>query len=97
MARWASQFVEAGAPRSQTKTVHGLAVTTVEIAGTYEALSMGMGQGADEAAEPVDQALVAAIVETPGSPYFFKLMGPLRAVAAARPSFEKLVASIVPR
>jgi hypothetical protein len=95
--RWAAQFVEAGPPRRQTKTVHGLRITTVELAGKYEAASMGMGQAADEAPDPVDQALVAAIVETAGSPYFFKLLGPVRTVAGARPSFERLVASIVPR
>jgi hypothetical protein len=93
--RWVSQFVDAGAPRRQTKTVHGLPVTTVEIAGMYEAASMG--GGADEAPSIADQALVAAIVTAPDSPYFFKLLGSARAVAAARPSFDRLVASIAPR
>lgn len=96
IARWASQFVDAGAPRTQTKTVRGLRVTTVEIVGLYDTGSMDMsGQAAE--ADLVDQALVAAIVNTPGSPYFFKLLGSRRAVAAARPSFDGLVASITPR
>jgi hypothetical protein len=63
----------------------------------YDTASTSMGGGADEPGALVDEALVAAIVPASGSAYFFKVLGPKKAVAAARPSFDRLVASITPR
>ncbi len=92
--RWIGQFEDAGASTPEAKTVHGLRVTTVQIVGTYGA-AMGMGP---EAPEPHrDWALLGAVVEAPGSPYFFKLVGPAPAVKAARASFDRLMASLAPR
>jgi hypothetical protein len=39
-------------------------------------------------------ALLGAIVETPGSPYFFKMLGPSPSIQTARPSFDRLLASL---
>jgi len=48
------------------------------------------------AAPPVahdDYALLGAIVETPGGPWFFKMTGPRATVEAARRGFDDLVDS----
>jgi hypothetical protein len=39
-------------------------------------------------------ALLAAIAETSGTPYFFKLTGPLATVKAARPAFDAMIDSL---
>jgi len=91
--RWLGQFDDAGPDERTEKTVRGLHVTTVEVTGTY--LGAGMGPGADSTPRP-RWSLLAAIVETPGSPYFFKLVGPTATVHAARPAFDGLVGSCTP-
>jgi hypothetical protein len=94
--RWRGQFASAtdDKPKRTEKTVRGLKVTIVELSGTYTA--MGMMPGAAPSEPHTGWALLAAIVEAPGSPYFFKLVGPASAVRAARPHFDGLIASISP-
>jgi hypothetical protein len=92
--RWLKQFDNAGADKREERTIHGLHMTVVEVAGTYEPSSMMTGRPTE--AHP-GWALLGAIVEASGSPYFFKLLGPKEAIAAARPSFERLLGSISPR
>jgi hypothetical protein len=94
--RWRGQFASAPdqAPKRTEKTVRGLKVTIVELSGTYT--PVGMMPGAPAGEPHPGWALLAAIVETPGSPYFFKLVGPLSAIHAARPKFDSLIASITP-
>jgi hypothetical protein len=89
--RWLGQFDGAGRDERTEKTVHGLKVTVVQVAGTY--LSGGMG-GAPT--PHPGWALLAAIVEGQGSPYFFKMVGPEAQVRAARKSFDALVDSVAP-
>jgi hypothetical protein len=93
--RWLSQFDNAGADTREERTIRGLHVTLVQVAGTYEPSPM-MAAAAPPEAHPA-WALQGAIVETSGSPYFFKLIGPVLAIKSARPSFESLVASLTPR
>jgi hypothetical protein len=88
IARWREQFEGAVKETRTVKTVHGLKVTLVEINGTY----LG-GAGASATSRP-GWSLVAAIVETPQLPYFFKLTGPAATARGARPSFDALVESI---
>jgi hypothetical protein len=94
--RWRGQFASAAdqAPKRTEKTVRGLKVTIVELSGTYT--PVGMMPGASPGEPHPGWALLAAIVETPGTPYFFKLVGPLSAIRAARPKFDSLIASITP-
>jgi hypothetical protein len=92
--RWISQFDNAGADTREERTIHGLHVTLVQVAGTYEP-SPTMMAGAPPEAHP-GWALQGAIVETAGDPYFFKLLGPASALQAARPSFERLLQSLTP-
>lgn len=94
--RWLSQFDNAGADTRAERTVRGLRVTVVQVAGTYAPSAM-MIAGAAPQTRP-RWALEGAIVETQaGAPYFFKLLGPTAAIKAARPSFERLLASLTPR
>ncbi|MEO6420981.1 MAG: hypothetical protein ABIP39_16335, partial [Polyangiaceae bacterium] len=82
-----------GSPKETrtVKKVHGVKVTIVEIAGTY--LSGGMGGAPGSHA---GWSMLSAIVESPGSPYFFKLTGPTATVRGAHPAFDTLVDSITP-
>ncbi len=87
--RWSGQFKDSPAPHQTDKTVGGLKVTIVEIEGTYAGMSM---PGKDAQPRP-GFALLAAIVDLPDAPFFFKLTGPKKTVDAARADFDKLVAS----
>src|ERR1700733_13505565 len=91
--RWIGQFDDAGKDTREEKTVRGLKVTIVTVSGTYQGGGMMAG-----AATPAHAkwALLAAIVETPGMPYFFKLTGPLATAKAARSAFDTMIASITP-
>jgi hypothetical protein len=91
--RWVSQFEGAGAPKRVEKTVHGYKVTVVSLAGSFA--GGGMMGGAPAEPRP-NWALAGAIVETPGTPYFFKMTGPSATVGAARASFDALLDSITP-
>jgi hypothetical protein len=90
--RWTTQFDGAPAADRSEKQVNGLKVTVVRIAGTF------LGGGMTNAPEKHDGwAMQAAIVESSGPPYFFKLLGPADQVSAARPAFDALIASLAPR
>jgi hypothetical protein len=69
-------------------------VTVVQIRGTYDGAGMIMS-GAPSQTHP-DWGLLGAIVETAGSSYFFKLLGPANAIASARASFDALIKSVKP-
>jgi hypothetical protein len=89
--RWLGQFDQAGKDTRTVKVVHGMKVTIVEVQGSY----LGGGMTADN--KPTSNpgwALLAAIVETPGTPTFFKMVGPAKSVVAARPAFGALLASV---
>src|SRR5205085_10815152 len=90
--RWLSQIApEKGSKAEEPKkrTVNGLAVTTVAASGTY---ASGM-PGGPTTAKP-GSMLLGAIAEGPEGALFFKLTGPKKSVAAARPAFDALVASL---
>jgi hypothetical protein len=88
--RWVGQFDEAGQDKRTEKTVRGLKITTVEVNGTF----LGGGMMGGTSAPKKGWALLGAIVDAPGSPYFFKLTGPAASVKAARPAFDALLASM---
>jgi hypothetical protein len=92
--RWRGQFQESGQDRRAERHIRGLTVTIVELNGTYTG-GGGMMPGAAATPHP-GWALLAAIVETPGSAYFFKLVGPAASVRGARSSFDALVESLAP-
>ncbi|MGO8993858.1 MAG: hypothetical protein ACLQVI_11055 [Polyangiaceae bacterium] len=91
--RWQQQFEGTPQAERSEKDVRGLHVTVVRIAGTYDA--SGMSSTAPEKHD--GWAMLAAIVEAPGAPYFFKLLGPAAQVDKVRGSFNGLVDSVAPR
>ena len=91
--RWIAQFDDVGRDARTEKSVHGVHVVAVDVTGTY--VGSGMMMGPDSAARP-GWAMVGAIVEGQGLPYFFKMMGPAAAVLAAHPAFDRLVDGISP-
>jgi hypothetical protein len=93
--RWIGQFdAPAGktAQRSE-RNVSGFKVSLLAIEGTY---SGGMGMGGGGSGPQEGWALVGAIVETPAGSYFFKMTGPKKSVASARPAFDDLIGSLKP-
>jgi hypothetical protein len=64
--------------KSETMTVNGLKVTTVDVTGTYTA-EMAPGSGTFHNDE--NYRLRAAVVETPKGNYFVKLAGPAKTIA----------------
>jgi hypothetical protein len=91
--RWIAQFDDVGRDGRVEKTVHGLHVITVDVAGTY--VGGGMATGAP-AEQKTDWAMVGSIVESRSPSYFFKMTGPAAAVRAARSVFDRFIDSITP-
>jgi hypothetical protein len=66
-----------GRAKSETLTINGLKITTVDVSGTYSA-EMSPGSG-DFSSKP-NYRLRAAVVETPKGSYFAKLIGPEKTI-----------------
>ena len=64
--------------KTETTTVNGLKVTTVDVAGTYTA---EMTPGGGDRHNSANYRLRAAVIETPKGNYFAKLVGPAKTVA----------------
>lgn len=96
IGRWKGQFdpMKPESSRRFERDVAGLKVTIYEVAGSYTGMVM-RGQ----VNKPKEGwAMVAAIVEgSGGDPWFFKLTGPEKTVAAARADFESLTNSLRPK
>jgi len=80
IARWRSQFTTAAGdpvtPAIETYTVNGWPVTLARFAGSYAG---GVGSGPQGRAVP-DQALTAAVIETPQGAVIAQLFGPAQTV-----------------
>lgn len=95
--RWSGQFLQAdGKPsknaKIEKKTVHGLKVSTIDVAGTYTGMGGPRAQGAPKAG----YRLLGAVVEGPQGTVFFKFTGPAKTVAQNQSQFDKLIASLNP-
>jgi hypothetical protein len=96
--RWLSQFTkEDGSPAADTakivkKTIGSIPVTIVDISGTYAGAMMMMQQQASKGKPHV--RMLAAIAETSGGPWFFKLTGPENTVKKYQPGFDTFINSI---
>ena len=90
--RWGTQFTGGSGPTITTRMVGPLRVILVEIHGTYDGGGMP-GANAPAPAPKPDWALLGAIVEATTPPYFFKLTGPAKTIAAAHGAFDDMVAS----
>ncbi len=95
--RWTKQFEQPnGKPSSQVaqvkkRTVHGLAVTTVDVSGAYS--GMGGPMAASKSVKP-GYRLLGAIAEAPEGAVFFKFTGPAKTVTANQSKFEALIESL---
>src|SRR5258706_9269124 len=64
----------------------GMKVTTVDISGRYQDAPMGRPDPAGPTAK--DYRMLAAIVETPEGPWFFKATGPMATMAGQVANFD---------
>ncbi len=97
LKRWYGQFEQPGGKSSEQaaqtarRTINGLKVTTVDLAGTYLASAGPMS--------PVKESqpgyrLLGAIVEAPQGNVFFKFTGPAKTAAASADEFQGLLKSL---
>ena len=70
---------------------NGLAVTVLDVPGTYVA---AVSPGSATRLSKPNFRLMAAVVETPVGPYFFKLIGPDRTVASWDDRFAAFLRSV---
>lgn len=98
MDRWIGQMAQPGgkpskdvAVTSTLKTKSGLAVTMVDVSGTYVA---EVTPGSAEKFNKPGFRQRAAVVETPSGPYYVKLTGPAKTVAKWDESFLAFLKSI---
>jgi hypothetical protein len=92
--RWFAQMTpEAGGkkPARSRMNVGDIPVTLCTAEGTYTG---AMGMGAAPSAPKKGFVLEGAIAEGPAGAVFFKLTGPKKSVAKAKPAFEALVKSL---
>ena len=95
--RWISQMQQPDGSaskdraRREAQTINGLKVTTVDLSGTYIA---EVRPGASERYHKPNFRLRAAVVETKSGPYYLKMTGPAKTMAAADADFKKFLASV---
>lgn len=93
--RWYGQFKQPdgsatmGHAEKEKIEVNDLSVTTVYVTGTYLQSTSLMMTGPVE--EKTDFALLAAIIDLPSGPWFFKAVGPKETIDYWRKSFESFV------
>lgn len=95
--RWLGQMQQPdGKPSSaiakrESRTINALKVTLVDVSGTYVA---EMTPGAKERHNSPNFRLRAAVIETPKGPYFIKLTGPAKTIAASEKAFAQFLDSL---
>jgi hypothetical protein len=95
--RWIGQFRKAdGSPandaaKTTRRESHGIALTLVDVSGTFLAASGPML--AEKQTKPGFR-MIAAVAEAPAGPWFFKLTGPAPTVGKWEPEFQKFLTTI---
>ena len=95
--RWIGQMAQPDGRQSKdvaktsSLTSHGLKVTLVDVPGTYVA---EVTPGSTEHFNKPGFRQCAAVVETPGGPYFVKLTGPEKTVAKWQDSYTAFLKSL---
>lgn len=94
--RWINQMQQPDGSSSSSKakseslTVNGLKVTTVDVSGTYSAeMTPGSGSFSNNA----NYRMRAAVIETPKGSYFVKLVGPTKTISRWDDAFNSYVKS----
>jgi predicted small lipoprotein YifL len=94
--RWISQMQQPDGSDSKSKaktdtlTVNGLKVTTVDVTGTYTA---EMAPGSKTFHNDDNYRLRAAVIETPKGNYYVKLTGPAKTIARWEQSYNDYLKS----
>ena len=95
--RWISQMQQADGSSSKDKaktetlTVNGMKITTVDVSGKYTAeMAPGSGKFYDKS----NYRLRAAVIETSKGNYFLKLVGPAKTVSRWEQSFTDYLKSL---
>jgi hypothetical protein len=94
--RWKGQFSQNGKPaeaKVARRTVHGVRVTTIDLAGIYMATGGQVKEG--QGALP-GYRMLAAIAEGAGGNIFIRFIGPEKTVTAGLAKYEQLLASLQP-
>lgn len=95
--RWLGQMQQpdgrasSAVAKRQTRSANGLALTLVDVSGTYVA---EVTPGSPERHNNPNFRLLAAVVQTPNGPYFIKLTGPARTVGVWDTTFDQFLATI---
>ncbi|MFN0100548.1 MAG: hypothetical protein ACKV2U_00515 [Bryobacteraceae bacterium] len=90
--RWQGQFAQTtGAPKTSKSTVAGMAVTSIDVSGTYAASSGPISQ---EKVNKPGFRMLGAIVEAPQGAVFFKFTGPAKTVGANEEAFQGMIKAI---
>jgi hypothetical protein len=96
LTRWIGQIQQpdgkssSAAAKKETRKVNNLALTLVDVSGTYIA---EMSPGATARNNKPHFRLRAGVVETSNGPYFIKLTGPEKTVAKWERAFDQFVGS----
>lgn len=94
LTRWAGQFEQVDGSDSTAKmktadrTVNGLAVTDVELSGTYVAETT---PGSGVRVRKEGWRMIASIIEAPAGAYYPKLVGPDKTVTRWEPFYRSFV------
>jgi hypothetical protein len=92
--RWKGQVLGLDGKPADAKiakrTIHGLAVTTIDTAGDYGGMGGPMAQSKSV---QKNYRLLGAIVEGPDGNLFIKFTGPAKTIAASQPDFEQFLNS----
>ena len=93
--RWVKQLQPATSPPVRTsRKVHGMAVSRVEVGGTYTPMKMPGGPSVE--GPQSGWRLIGFVVETPTGPWFFKMTGPDATVKAAAKEADAMIDSCHP-
>jgi hypothetical protein len=97
IARWVGQMQQPDGRASkdiakrEARTVNGLAVTMLDVAGTYVA---EVRPGSTEHFNKPRFRMRTAVVQTPKGPYFIKMVGPEKTVARWSEAFVTFIQSL---
>ncbi|MEW6729844.1 MAG: hypothetical protein AB1489_00780 [Acidobacteriota bacterium] len=95
--RWIGQMAQPDGSASKDKakvtnsTTNGLKITLLDVGGTYQA---EVAPGAGTRHNKSNYRMLAAVIETPGGPYFIKLVGPAHTVEHWRRSFDTFMSTL---
>jgi len=90
LQRWSDQMDSSSGPARESFDVGDYRVTWIDVTGTLQPSSMGMGPSDPQP----NSRMFAAVVEGSGGPWFFKATGPASTMDAAREEFVTMLRSV---